>query len=314
MMSDTQVFLLLLLLETCSVSTYENVALRGKATQSNRYEHAFGAASSAIDGNRESNFHSGSCTHTDEEYSPWWRVDLLESYIVTSVIITNRRDCCAYRLNGAEVHIGKLFTRQRLLQTQWLGKFLQFLQANRSLSLSLIEWRDVMSLWLYRVTISTLHSCEVEVYWVPCPQLERTLALKGKASQSSLYEFGNAYNAIDGNPNPKWEDGSCTHTKNNISPWWRLDLGKTHKIDSVKITNRDEEAERLNGAEIRIGDSLANFGNNNTRCAVVKSIPAGSVSEFKCNGIDGRYINIVIPEKEEFLSLCEVEVYGSRLD
>nr|XP_033496803.1 uncharacterized protein LOC117266005 [Epinephelus lanceolatus] len=311
-MMTLSVFLLLLLLETCSVSTYENVALRGKATQSNRYEHAFGAASSAIDGNRESNFHSGSCTHTDEEYSPWWRVDLLESYIVTSVIITNRGDCCAYRLNGAEVHIGNSLQDNGAANP--VAGRISSISSGQSFTLTFtdrVEGRYVTVVVPGHDKYLTL--CEVEVYGYRAPTGEN-LALKGKASQSSLYEFGNAYNAIDGNPNPKWEDGSCTHTKNNISPWWRLDLGKTHKIDSVKITNRDEEAERLNGAEIRIGDSLANFGNNNTRCAVVKSIPAGSVSEFKCNGIDGRYINIVIPEKEEFLSLCEVEVYGSRLD
>lgn len=94
---------------------------------------------------------------------------------------------------------------------------------------------------------------------------EENLAVQGKASQSSLYSFGSAYNAIDGNHDSKWEDGSCSHTDNNLSPWWRLDLGKTHKVFSVKIANRDALPERLDGAEIRIGDSLANNGNNNTR-------------------------------------------------
>ena len=87
----------------------ENVALRGKATQSQRYSgqyDAFGAASNAIDGNRDSNYHAGSCTHTAAQTNPWWRVDLLESYIVTSITITNRGDCCPERLNGAEIHIG----------------------------------------------------------------------------------------------------------------------------------------------------------------------------------------------------------------
>lgn len=91
------------------------------------------------------------------------------------------------------------------------------------------------------------------------------LALQGKAAQSSLYEFGIAYNAIDGNRGSKWEDGSCTHTKNDINPWWRLDLRKTHKVFSVNVTNMDAEPERLNGAEIRIGDSLENNGNDNPR-------------------------------------------------
>ncbi|KAM8870558.1 fucolectin-like isoform 2-T2 [Spinachia spinachia] len=87
-------FLLLLLLETHSAHTYENVALDGKATQSTTY---LNPACNAID---------GSCTQTDEETDPWWRVDLLHPYVVTSIAITNRGDCCQERLNGATVHVG----------------------------------------------------------------------------------------------------------------------------------------------------------------------------------------------------------------
>ncbi|XP_037640569.1 uncharacterized protein LOC119496950 [Sebastes umbrosus] len=308
-MMKLSVFLLMLLLETCSAITYENVALRGKATQSDRYEHAFSAANSAIDGNRESTFYFGSCTHTDEENNPWWRVDLLESYIVTSVIITNRGDCCQQRLNGAEVHIGNSL-QDNGAANPVVGTVRGAKQSYTLTFTDRVEGRYVSVVLPGR---GYLTLCEVEVYGYRAPTGEN-LALQGKASQSSLYMFGTAYNAIDGNPNSHWEDGSCTHTKNNINPWWRLDLQKTHKVFSVKITNRDEDAERLNGAEIRIGDSLANYGNNNTRCAVITSIPSGGVQEFECNGMDGRYVNIVIPGREEFLSLCEVEVYGSRLD
>ncbi|TNN22413.1 Fucolectin [Liparis tanakae] len=105
-MNHNSVLPLLLLLGRCSAYTYQNVALRGKATQTTRLDHNFGAASSAIDGNRDSNFFSGSCSHTNTKDNPWWRVDLLESYIVTSIIVINRGDSYSYRLNGAEIHIG----------------------------------------------------------------------------------------------------------------------------------------------------------------------------------------------------------------
>lgn len=61
--------------------------------------------------------------------------------------------------------------------------------------------------------------------------------------------------------------GTKLHAFNKeLNPWWRLDLGKTHKVFSVNVTNRgDGFPERLNGAEIRIGDSLDNNGNNNPR-------------------------------------------------
>lgn len=92
---------------SCSTMSFtENVALRGKATQSDQYEHIFGMASNAIDGNHNPNFGVGSCSHTDEQRDPWWRVDLLESYVITSITVTNRGDCCEDRLNGLEIHIG----------------------------------------------------------------------------------------------------------------------------------------------------------------------------------------------------------------
>lgn len=89
-----------------TVSFIANVALRGKATQSYKYPDPLGYAYNAIDGNRDSNYLAGSCTHTTEQTSPWWRVDLLEPYIVTSITVTNRGDCCPERLDGAEIHVG----------------------------------------------------------------------------------------------------------------------------------------------------------------------------------------------------------------
>lgn len=53
---------------------------------------------------------------------------------------------------------------------------------------------------------------------------------------------------------------------------------------------------------------------SSTRVAVITSIPSGAAVEFQCNGMDGLYVNVVVPGRFEYLSLCEVEVYGSVLD
>lgn len=50
------------------------------------------------------------------------------------------------------------------------------------------------------------------------------------------------------------------------------------------------------------------------RCAVMSGLSGGFTTEYQCNRMDGRYVNIVIPGKTIALILCEVEVYGSRLD
>ncbi|KAL0166465.1 hypothetical protein M9458_038309, partial [Cirrhinus mrigala] len=64
-----------------------------------------GDAQHAVDGNKESHFAKGSCTHTKSEHNPWWRVDLKDVYSVSKVIITNRADCCSDRIKGAEIRI-----------------------------------------------------------------------------------------------------------------------------------------------------------------------------------------------------------------
>ncbi|XP_041649949.1 fucolectin-4-like [Cheilinus undulatus] len=305
-MMNLSLFLALLLLHSAysAYSAYENVALRGKATQSYRASHSFGAAYNAIDGNRNTDFNAGSCTFSSEQVRPWWKVDLLESYIVTSITITNRGDCCAEGLNGLEIYVGQ--TKVASIARIGAGESFTHVSDER------VEGREVKLVLPGNNRILVL--CEVEVYGYRAPTGEN-LALKGKATQSSLYDFQSiAYNAIDGNTGNRWAYGSCTATTNMMNPWWRLDLVKTHRVFSVKVTNRVEVPERLNGAEIHIGDSLDNHGINNPRCAVISSIPAGQTAKFQCNGMDGRYVTINIPGRVEILTLCEVEVYGSVLD
>uniref|UniRef100_A0A3B3TYM2 Fucolectin tachylectin-4 pentraxin-1 domain-containing protein n=1 Tax=Poecilia latipinna TaxID=48699 RepID=A0A3B3TYM2_9TELE len=152
----------------------------------------------------------------------------------------------------------------------------------------------------FRITVNILKCCFSG----------ENLAIYGKATQSTLYSVYVAYNAIDGNRAANVAKHSCSATANEFNPWWRLDLGKTHKVFSIKITNRIEDYTRINGAEIRIGDSLDNNGNNNERCAVISTISPGFTETFLCNGMDGRYINVVVPGRTVHLHLCEVEVYA----
>ena len=62
-------------------------------------------ASNAVDGNRGTNI--GKCTHTREDNSPWWQVDLERVEPVAEVNIVNRGDCCGDRLKGAEIRVGR---------------------------------------------------------------------------------------------------------------------------------------------------------------------------------------------------------------
>ncbi|KAM3928128.1 fucolectin-like [Leptodactylus fuscus] len=136
------------------------------------------------------------------------------------------------------------------------------------------------------------------------------LARSGEASQDSVIlhvsKKGDAKYAIDGVKISNFVNGSCTHTSGRNPPWWKLNLKKIYKISNVVLTNRAECCkERLLGAEVRIGNSP---DNNNPVCGTVTSVSSVTLT-FCCNGMEGQYVSVVIPERSEFLSLCEVEVY-----
>ncbi|XP_059356788.1 fucolectin-like [Carassius carassius] len=141
---------------------------------------------------------------------------------------------------------------------------------------------------------------------------KENLALKGTAVQSSTYYNYVASNAIDGIRYAPGSASSCSHTDNELNPWWRLDLLDFYYIYKVTITNRaDGYLEQTTGVEIRIGNTLENNGNNNPRCGVTSLVPAGSSVSFSCSGMKGRYVNMYIPNIQQHLTLCEVEVYGA---
>ncbi|XP_016345461.1 fucolectin-5-like [Sinocyclocheilus anshuiensis] len=141
--------------------------------------------------------------------------------------------------------------------------------------------------------------------------LQCNLATGRTITQSSTIGTWLGQQAIDFNPGFKKPSSSCSSTDNQTNPWWRVDLSSVYRVSRVVITNRlDCCPEKIDGAEIRIGNSLENNGNNNPICAVISSIPAGVSSTYTCNNMDGRYVSLFIPGDSRILTLCEVEVYG----
>ncbi|KTF77520.1 hypothetical protein cypCar_00048682, partial [Cyprinus carpio] len=137
------------------------------------------------------------------------------------------------------------------------------------------------------------------------------LATGKTAIQSTTFGSWFAEQGIDFSPGFTKSSSSCSSTTAQTNPWWRVDLRYIYRVSRVVITNRlDCCPERINGTEIRIGNSLENNGNNNSICAVISSIPAGVSSTYTCNNMEGRYVNLVLPGDSKYLTLCEVKVYG----
>jgi putative heme-binding domain-containing protein len=83
------------------------------------------------------------------------------------------------------------------------------------------------------------------------------LARKGKATQSSTSNGGDASKAIDGNKSPTFGDGGQTHSAEGTdNPWWELDLGSEAVIESIIIYNRADGAlgSRLNNFTVKVLD------------------------------------------------------------
>ncbi|KAI8518003.1 hypothetical protein Bbelb_040200 [Branchiostoma belcheri] len=91
--------------------TETNVALFKTASSSST--GARWGPEKAVDGFRGTSVNRGQCTHTNNVYQPWWKVDLADTYTVNRVSVLNRGDCCGGRLKGFMVRIGlnKDFTR-----------------------------------------------------------------------------------------------------------------------------------------------------------------------------------------------------------
>ncbi|KAI4792841.1 hypothetical protein KUCAC02_033111, partial [Chaenocephalus aceratus] len=149
--------------------------------------------------------------------------------------------------------------------------------------------------------------CEVEV----TGQLSgpSNIAKGGKVTQPTIAFRGYPKRAIDGNRAIIYKQRSCIQTREQRNPWWRLDLRKTYRINTVTITNRKGCcSDRINGAQIHVGNRRE--GRPNPICAVISSINVGTSRTFNCNGMEGQYVTIVIRGREKILRLCEVEVTG----
>ncbi|KAL1272090.1 hypothetical protein QQF64_031106 [Cirrhinus molitorella] len=275
----------------------ENAALWGQTSQSSIY--AGSIPELAVDGLLNS------WTHTNEETNPWWRADLLKAYRVNRVTITNR-PTYGSRINGAVIRIGNV---PDIYSNAICGVISTLANgATATFSCGGMEGRYMIVHIPGSQKILSL--CEVGVYGT----LAGNLAVGGSVIQSSTSANWFAEKAIDSNRGLQQLYMGCSSTLNETNPWWRLDLRQIYRVNQVVVTNRkDCCAERMDGAEIRIGNSLEINGSKNPICAVIPAIPAGESYSYSCGGMEGRYINMIIPGDMKMLTLCEVEVYGEGM-
>uniref|UniRef100_A0A3Q4GT07 Si:ch73-359m17.2 n=1 Tax=Neolamprologus brichardi TaxID=32507 RepID=A0A3Q4GT07_NEOBR len=123
----------------------------------------------------------------------------------------------------------------------------------------------------------------------------QNVALNRETVQSSVFEAYGPSKGVDGCRNGNLDSGCCTHTLEDLDPWWRVDLLAVYKVSAVTIINRqDAVIERILGAQILIGNSLEQNSTQNPSLI------------FFC-----RYVIVIIPGIKRYMTLCEVEVFAS---
>ncbi|KAL9979348.1 hypothetical protein ACROYT_G016999 [Oculina patagonica] len=142
-----------------------------------------------------------------------------------------------------------------------------------------------------------------------CSKYARNLAFKKTTAQSSTDYNGFSSRAVDENYQPYYDQKSCTHTKKETNPWWRVDLGREYIVTDVLIVNRYEYHERLTNFEVRIGVNTDNL-QNPTCHDRVGTVGQGQFLTVQCDPpIPGRYVSVQM-FGEGILTLCEVFVYS----
>ena len=94
------------------------------------------------------------------------------------------------------------------------------------------------------------------------------VALSGTAKQSSTdthFEAGPAGRAIDGNDDQDHDAHTWSSTYRERKPWWRVQLPGVYKVAEIEVTAFRESNMKWINAQILIGNSPENNGNNNPR-------------------------------------------------
>jgi hypothetical protein len=102
----------------------------------------------------------------------------------------------------------------------------------------------------------------------------------------------------------------CTNTKNELNPWWLVDLQAEYRIAEIRIWNRgDCFGDRLTPLHIDVFSSTNQYWSN-CKNLTVPSV-AWMVYNVSCEGdVIGSVVRLTLWEYQ-YLTVCEVEVWAS---
>ncbi len=280
-------------------SNSDNLALKGTATQSSNHPNGGGEAYRANDGNTDGRYSQGSVTRTSSEANSWWQVDLKSEYNIDTIKVFGRTDaCCDTRLSNFDVTIIDANGNTTYTQT-----FTTAPSPSITINANGATGRIIR---VQQNTGTVLNLAEVEVYGseITPPIDSSNLALNGVASQSSTIFEGEASRAIDGNTNGAYSGGSVTHTNNDATPYWQVQLDSEYPIGDITIFGRTDACclERLSNFTVMVYNE-----GTRTFLKTFQSYPDPSIT-VNAGGAVGNLIRIR-SNTSQALSLAEVQVF-----
>ena len=100
-------FQIILLINIIAFIISDNLAFGKQTNQSSVWHDS--VSNRAVDGVGNTDNYAKSCTHTDREYNPWWRVDLGQVEQVSEIYIVNQENELFNRQNNFEIRVGRLY-------------------------------------------------------------------------------------------------------------------------------------------------------------------------------------------------------------
>jgi hypothetical protein len=302
-----------------------NIAVGRTATQSSTLPGFVTAnASSAVDGNPNGNFFSGSVTHTNADTNAWWQLDLGSSASVSSIVVWNRTDCCADRLSDYWVFVSDtpfMASDTPATLSGRAGTFASHQMVTPSPSTMILVGAQGRYVRVQLSGTNNLSLAEVQVFGTgggPVPS--RTDLAQGMpaAQSSTLAGTPSAApgSAVDGNTDGNFYDNSVSHTNPEPNPWWQVDLGVSTAVSSVVVWNRTD------CCGTRLGDYWVFVSDIPFLVTDTPTTLQGRVGTFSSHqttapnpsttipvAFQGRYVRVQLTGGD-VLSLAEVQVYG----
>lgn len=181
--------------------------------------------------------------HSALEINPWVQLDLGADINITRLVLTNRTDCCQDKIVGLKVAI-----MNSDMAVIWSKKITTpVLNYDFNFASGIIPSDPILQLGRYIKFYSgdgsskSIHIAEIDVF----DAAQENVSL-GKAAMASSILNNNATSfgpslLVDGN-NSGMRDGmlSLAHTKDEVNPWFMIDLGKVTSIKSIVIHNRSD--------------------------------------------------------------------------